>query len=104
MTNDDVKIPAAMMSLLRGTESVRGISERLGVTETQVHQWKDIFFAAGVIAIYEARHGIRRGPKHIDPSPLWGTTTTTTTSEPTTTVEASGAYSTKSTSRSRRRS
>jgi hypothetical protein len=57
MTGRDILVPAAVMALLRREETVRGVAERLGVTEAQVLEWTDIFVIGGVLALTEFRSG-----------------------------------------------
>lgn len=55
MTNYDILIPTAVMALLRGDDSVRGIADRFGVTECEVLTWRDLFVVAGVVALTHYR-------------------------------------------------
>jgi len=57
MTERDILVPSAVMSLLRREDSVRGVADRFGVTESQVHEWLDMFVIAGVLALTEHRTG-----------------------------------------------
>ena len=72
MTERDIVVPAAVLSLMRREDSARGLADRFGVTEAQVIEWHDIFVAAGIVALTEFRKGrLRGGPRHaITTTPL----------------------------------
>ena len=50
----EIKIVAAVLSLIRGDVTASYIAESFGVTELQVHGWRDIFQIAGVVALTNA--------------------------------------------------
>lgn len=55
MTEREILVPTAVMSLLRREDSVRGVAARFGVTEAEVLEWLDVFVVAGVLALTELR-------------------------------------------------
>jgi hypothetical protein len=60
MTDRDIIVPAAIMSLIRGNDSVRGVADRLGVTESQVLEMHDVFVVGGLVAMMDFRRGMLR--------------------------------------------
>lgn len=55
MRNDNVRVSAAVMALLRRDQSVSGIADQLGVTEAQVLEWQDTFVVGGISALHKLR-------------------------------------------------
>lgn len=55
MIEHEMGVPVAILAILRRDESVRGVADRLGVTEAQVEKWKDIFVVAGTLALSKTR-------------------------------------------------
>ena len=50
----EIKIVAAVLAHIRGEVTASCVADSLGVTELQVHAWKDIFQVAGVVALSNA--------------------------------------------------
>ena len=73
----EIKIVAAVLAHIRGELTAAHVADMFGVTEAQVHAWKDIFQVAGVVALMNALTG--GGPCDPDPSPAPGEPTSSTT-------------------------
>jgi hypothetical protein len=51
---NEIRITAAILSLIRGESTASCVADAYGVTEVQVERWKDIFQVAGVVALIDA--------------------------------------------------
>ena len=47
------EIPA-VLGLIRGDESAASIANRLGVTESEVRSWENLFLTAGILALQKS--------------------------------------------------
>lgn len=68
MTDYDILVPAGVMAILRREDSARGMAERLGVSEAQVHEWMDVFTIAGALALNSLRAGRKGKPRSLSGS------------------------------------
>ena len=66
MIEQEMGVPVAILAILRHDESVRGVADRLGVTEAQVEKWKDIFVVAGTLALSKTRSARKPFAAEID--------------------------------------
>jgi hypothetical protein len=62
----EIKIVTAVLALIRGETTVSAVAEEFGVTEFEVHTWKDIFQVAGVVALMTELKG-SHGHPHAEP-------------------------------------
>jgi transposase-like protein len=51
MIDPNVRLAAAVMSVIRRDDSVRGVADRFGVAESVVREWIDVFVVGGAMAL-----------------------------------------------------
>ena len=51
MIDPNVRLAAAVMSVIRRDDSPRGVADRFGVAESVVREWIDVFVVGGALAL-----------------------------------------------------